>query len=187
MTTATNDINYKVLYEDLLVKYEGLLHEVNNLKKMIFGSKNERFIPEENNPVQATLNLAAETVSSCKIIDAKKITYTRISTEVTEKKEHPGRMRLPEHLERRQTVVEPLEDVSLCRKIGEEVTEELEYEPGKLFVNRIVRPKYVKPDNAGIVTAAMIERPLPKAIAGAALLARIVIDKYEIICRFTAR
>jgi len=41
-----------------------------------------------------------------------------------------------------------------------------------------VRPKYAKPDNAGIVTAPMIERPLPKAIAGAGLLAQIVIDKY---------
>ena len=178
MTTATDNINYKVLYEDLLVKYEGLLHEVNNLKKMVFGSKNERFIPEQNHPVQATLDLAVEQRGSCKITDAKKITYTRIITEVTEKKEHPGRMKLPEHLERREVIVEPSEDVSLCRKIGEEVTEELEYEPGKLFVNRIVRPKYVKPDNAGILTAAMIERPLPKAIAGAALLSSIVIDKY---------
>jgi transposase len=178
MTTATDNINYKVLYEDLLVKYEGLLHEVNNLKKMVFGSKNERFIPEPNNPVQTTLELGVEQIGSCKITDAKKITYTRVFTEVTEKKEHPGRMRLPEHLERREIIVEPSEDVSLCRKIGEEVTEELEYEPGKLFVNRIVRPKYVKPDNAGIITAAMIERPLPKAIAGAALLSSIVIDKY---------
>lgn len=178
MTTASNDIDYKILYEDILVKYEGLLQEVNNLKKMIFGSKHERFIAEQSNPLQTTLDLAVEPVAQCKITDAKKISYIRSTTEVTEKKDHPGRMKLPEHLERREIVVEPLEDVTLCRKIGEEVTEELEYEPGKLFVNRIVRPKYVKPDNTGIITAAMIERPLPKAIAGAGLLSSIVIDKY---------
>jgi transposase len=98
MTASTDNINYKVLYEDLLVKYEGLLHEVNNLKKMIFGSKNERFIAQQNNPVQTTLDLQLECIASCRITDAKKITYTRTSTEVTEKKEHPGRMKLPEHL-----------------------------------------------------------------------------------------
>src|SRR5207253_10121830 len=89
-----------------------------------------------------------------------------------------GRTKLPEQLERREIIIEPTEDVSLCKKIGEEVTEELEYEPGKLYVNRIVRPKYAKPDNGGIVTAPMIERPLPKAIAGPALLANIAIEKY---------
>lgn len=87
-------------------------------------------------------------------------------------------MKLPEHLERREIIVEPEEDTSHCKKIGEEITEELEYEPGRLYVNKIVRPKYARPCNGGIATAPMIERPLPKAIAGAGLLAQIVIDKY---------
>ena len=34
------------------------------------------------------------------------------------------------------------------------------------------------PDNEGIIIAPMIERPLPKAIAGPGLLAQIIIDKY---------
>ena len=65
-----------------------------------------------------------------------------------------------------------------CKKIGDEVTEELEYEPGKLFVNRYVRPKYVTADNSAIIIAPMIDRPLPKAIVGAGLLSQIIIDKY---------
>ncbi|MBE7172682.1 MAG: IS66 family transposase [Williamsia sp.] len=86
-------------------------------------------------------------------------------------------MKLPEHLERRDIIVEPDETQGM-RKIGEEITEELEYEPGKLYVNRYIRPKYVSADNASIVIAPMVDRPLPKAIAGPGLLAQIVIDKY---------
>jgi len=178
MVGTNVDINYKALYEQSQLTIASLQQELAHLKKMIFGSKHERFIPSENNPTQLTLAIEAETVAACNIIDAKKIEYTRITKEVIEKKEHPGRMKLPEHLERREKIIEPTEDVSDCKKIGEEITEELEYEPGKLFVNRYVRPKYAKPNNAGILTASMIERPLPKAIAGAGLLAQIVIDKY---------
>jgi transposase len=102
--------------------------------------------------------------------------YTRNTTEVT--KEHPGRAKLPEHLEHREIIIEPVEVTEGCKKIGKEITEELEYEPGKLFVNRYVRPKYVMADNKGIIIAPMMERPLPKAIAGPGLLAQIIIDKY---------
>ncbi len=98
------------------------------------------------------------------------------TTQVT--KEHPGRTKLPEHLERREIIIEPAELTESCKKIGEEITEEMEYEPGKLFVNRYVRPKYAKPGNAGIIIAPMIDRPLPKAIVGPGLLAQIIIDKY---------
>ena len=171
-------MDYKALYEQSQLTIASLQQELAQLKKMIFGSKHERFIPSEDNPSQLTLAIEAEAVAACNIIDAKKIEYTRITKEVTEKKDHPGRMKLPEHLERREKIIEPTEDVSDCKKIGEEITEELEYEPGKLFVNRYVRPKYAKPDNTGIITASMIERPLPKAIAGPGLLAQIVIDKY---------
>jgi transposase len=178
MVTVAEHIDYKGLYEDLQVKYEALQHELNSLKRMIFGSKHERFVPTANNPAQTSLDLTVEQVATCSVIDAKKITYTRTTTEVTDKKEHPGRMKLPEHLERREIVIEPEEDVSGLKKIGAEITEELEYEPGNFYVNKIVRNKYVRPDSKGIAIAPMIERPLPKAIAGAGLLAHIVIDKY---------
>lgn len=170
--------DYKIKYEEALGEIALLKAELQQLRKMIFGSKHERFIASENNPSQLTLNIQAEQRAECNIVDAKKISYTKITTEVTENKAHPGRMKLPEHLERREKIIEPAEDITHCKKIGEEITEELEYEPGKLYVNRIIRSKYAKPNNEGIITAPMIERPLPKAIAGAGLLAQIVIDKY---------
>lgn len=169
--------DYKSLYEDLQLKYDLVVHELEQLKKMIFGSRHERFIPSNNNPSQLALPIQAEEIAQCNIASVKKIAYTKVKTEVI-KTQHPGRHKLPEHLERREQIIDPTDDISGLKKIGEEVTEELDYEPGKFFVNKYVRPKYVKPGNEGVIIAPMIERPLPKAIAGAGLLAQMVIDKY---------
>lgn len=169
--------DYKPLYEDLQVKYDRVVHELEQLKKMIFGSRHERFIPSNNNPSQLALAIQAEQIAQCNITSVKKIEYTKVKTEVA-KNQHPGRHKLPEHLQRKEIILAPQENTEGLKKIGEEVTEELDYEPGKLFVNKYVRPKYAKPGNEGVIIAPMIERPLPKAIAGTGLLAQMVIDKY---------
>src|SRR5450631_4274702 len=174
-------IDYKILYEKLVAQNATLQHELDNLKRLIYGSKNERFIPSNGTPSQLSLDIQADAIAQCSIVNTKKIEYTRNTTEVT--REHPGRTKLPEHLERREVIIEPEQKTEDCKKIGEEITEELEYEPGKLFVNRYVRPKYVSDsyrmtDNRSIIIAPMIDRPLPKAIVGPGLLAQIIIDKY---------
>lgn len=178
--------DYQLLYtqkveetEALHFKVSLLEQQLNQLKKMIYGSRQERFIPTDNNPAQLSLPIEAHAAVACNIIETQKISYTRhITTVPHTKKDHPGRTKLPDHLERRIIAIEPGEDVTGFKKIGEEITEELEYEPGNLFVNRYVRVKYAKPNNEGIVIAPMIDRPLPKAIAGPGLLSQIVIDKY---------
>jgi len=180
-------IDYKTLYEESVqlhqkvvkefeLKIAAFEHELANLKRMIFGSKSESFIPQNTPSTQLSLDIQAETIATCSVIKAQKIEYTRNQVEI--KKNHPGRIKLPEHLERREFIIEPLGKTEGCKKIGDEVTEELEYEPGKLFVNRYVRPKYVTAENKSIIIAPMVERPLPKAIVGAGLLAQIIIDKY---------
>jgi transposase len=174
--TATD---YKNLYEENLQlrdQIATLTHQLKELQRLIYGSKNERFIPSNLSPSQLSLDIKAEAIAECSVVKAQKIEYTRNTTEVT--KEHPGRTKLPEHLERREIIIEPVEKTAGCKKIGEEITEELEYEPGKLFVNRYVRPKYIQANNQDIIIAPMVDRPLPKAIAGPGLLAQIIIDKY---------
>ena len=169
-------VDYKHLYEQSTVEIASLKQELNNLKRLIYGSKNERFIPVNGSSSQLSLDIQSDIVAQCNVTKAQKIEYIRNTTEVT--REHPGRTKLPEHLERREIIIEPLEKTESSKKIGEEITEELEYEPGKLFVRRYVRPKYVVPDTKDIIIAPMAERPLPKAIAGPGLLAQIIIDKY---------
>lgn len=124
----------------------------------------------------------------CNIADAKKITYIRSNTTVEQKPLlHPGRMKLPENLRREQIIIEPTVDISDCEEMAKEITEVLEYKPGKLFVKKYVRIKdarlngssgQTKPNSAVVVIGELPVRPLDKAMAGPGLLAQIVIDKY---------
>lgn len=166
-------------HQQLKIAYTGLQQQLLQLQKMIFGSKHERFVPAGVNPSQLALNIEAETVASCSIADAKKISYVKTNLSVEQKPlVHPGRMKLPEHLRREEIIIEPAEDTAAFKKMGEEITEVLEYEPGELFVKRYVRIKYAKKDGDGVLIGKLPSRPLDKAMAGAGLLAQIVIDKY---------
>jgi transposase len=183
MQTAAIHIDYRTLYEQAAeqvgaqqIQIAALRHELDNLKKMIFGSRTEKFVPAGQNTSQLALDIQAEQSAQRNITAVQKIAYTRIKTEV--KQNHPGRHKLPEHLERREQIIEPAEDTNGLKRIGEEVTEELDFEPGKLFVNRYVRPKYAKPNNAGVLIAPMIDRPFAKSIAGPGLPAQVIISKY---------
>ena len=185
MQTAAS-IDYKSLYEQQLqannqlqISVAALQQQLSQLQKMIFGSRQERFVPTEANSPQLSLDIQAEATATCSVVDAKKITYTR-TTLATEQKPpvHPGRMKLPEHLRREEIIIEPHQGITACKKIGEEITEVLEWEPGELFVKKYVRPKYARPNGEGVLIGRLPSRPLEKAVAGAGLLAQIVIDKY---------
>ncbi len=93
------------------------------------------------------------------------------------------KLRLPENLPVEEVIIEP-EPVKACpeawRRIGEEVSEELDYEPGRFLRRRTVRPKYVriaKPESPPIV-AALPEKLLERGMLAPGLLAHIVIGKY---------
>lgn len=163
----------KPAYDDLAIKTIQMQHELEQLKKIIFGSRHERFVPTTS-PEQLSLELQAEEQTTPAVL--QQITYNRKQAE--EKKNVPHRMPLPAHLPRETVVIEPVEPVEGCVKIGEEVTEELEYAPGKLFVRRYVRPKYARKQKEGIAIAELPVRPIEKGIAGPGLLAQIIIDKY---------
>ena len=182
----TPSIDYKSLYEQahaannqLQIEFIQIKQQLDQLKKMIYGSRQERFIPTDINPSQLSLAIEAEEAAFCNVMDAKKITYIRTNTSVEQKPiVHPGRMKLPETLRREEITIEPAEDTSDCKKMGEEITEVLEYEPGELFVKKYVRVKYAKPQNLGVLIGQLPARPLDKAMAGPGLLAQIIIDKY---------
>lgn len=166
------------LYEQSQLRILALEQQVAQFQKMIFGSRQERFIPPSM-PGQLALDIKAEEVAACSVVDAKKISYTRTSVNVeTKPLAHPGRMKLPETLRREVIVIEPSVDTTGCKKMDEEITEVLDYEPGELYVKQYRRAKYAKPDNAGVVIGELPSRPLEKAMAGEGLLAQIVIYKY---------
>jgi hypothetical protein len=98
-----------------------------------------------------------------------------------------GRNELPAHLPRVDHVIEPDEDTSDLVKIAEVITEELEYTPPSLVVNRYIRPKYARPDKEGVIIGELPNRPIEKGIPGPGLLAHIPIVNTPTICLYTVR
>ena len=151
-----------------------LKDELAEIRRLIFGQKRERFIPvfDDN---QLNLEVDVETVGEAET-KTERVEYNRRKTK---RKVTPhGRNPIPSHIPRKDIIIEPEEDISGLKKIGEEVTEELEYEPGKLHVNRYIRPKYARPRDKGIAVGSLPSRPIEKGIPGPGLLSHILISKY---------
>lgn len=166
----------KPTYEELETEVLALRAELAQLKRLIFGQKRERFIPLDNEQ-QLHIALQGERQEVLSAPAATTITYTR-----REKKSSlvklPSRNLLPAHLRREEIRLEPEGDQSHLKKIGEEITEELELVPPELYVKRYIRPKYARPEGEGIVVATLPSRPIEKGIAGPGLLAHILMSKF---------
>lgn len=155
-----------------------LKNELAQLRRMIFGAKSERFVPSVS---ASQLGLGLE-------IDLEEpAVQTQIETQIIERKktivsipekQKPVRTTLPEHLPREVIVIEPKVDTEGLRKIGEEVTEVLEYIEPSLKVLQYRRPKYAQADGQGVLIGELPSRTIEKGIAGEGLLTRMVIDKY---------
>jgi transposase len=175
---AAPTIDYKGLYEQSQLRVIALEQQLQQLQKMIFGSRQERFVPAAANHPQLALDIEQEATAS-RTTSHQQISYTRTISKLEQPPLlHPGRMKLPESLRREEITIEPAEDITRCKKMGEEITEVLEYEPGELYVKQYKRIKYAKPGNAGVLIGELPSRPIQKAMAGEGLLAQIIIDKY---------
>ena len=95
----------------------------------------------------------------------------------------PPRKPLPEHLPR--DIEEHLPSACDCpacggtlKKLGETVSEMLEYVPASFRVIRHVRPKFACSRCDTIVQADAPARPIARGLAGAGLLAHVLVAKY---------
>lgn len=167
-------------YDELKAKYESQKFRLEQLERMLFGAKSERFMPEQ---LAGQLSLFGSPLAEQEGQTTKEV-IVEGHTRQGWAKGQAKRLALPEHLERRQTILEPDVDTSGMEKIGEEVSEILEYEPAKLVVHRIIRPKYVlkegknAPEGCKVHIAALPMRPIERCMAAATLLAIICIEKY---------
>ena len=114
---------------------EKLKHELAGLRRHRFGSKSEAL---------DQLELTLEEAEIAKAVDTPAADETNDTAEEAPKKK-PHRKPLPDHLHRNNQVLSPGEECSDCggslKTLGEDVTEELEYVPGRFVVNRIIRPR----------------------------------------------
>lgn len=99
----------------------------------------------------------------------------------TERK--PRRERIPDHLPVVEEVLLP-EPVKACpeawRRIGEEKSDSLDYQPGKVFIRRLVRPVFVQiaDRDAAPVAAKLPPRLQDGLTAAPGLIAHVLVSKY---------
>jgi len=96
-----------------------------------------------------------------------------------------GRQRLPKSLERRRVVYDLEEAKRQCpecqaelKRIGEEVSERLEYVPASLLVIQEACQKYACAKGCTVVTAQKPMAPIEKGLPGPGLLAHVAVSKY---------
>lgn len=171
METAPQKPTYEELEQTVLV----LKSELTQLRRLIFGQKSERFVPIQNAD-QLMMHMEGLEAQQ-KAIKTETISYTRRKPERPNVTPH-GRNPIPPHLPRVDKVIEPEQDTTGCKRIGEEVTETLEYKKAELYVLRTIRPKYAMPSNAGVIIADLPSMSIPRGGAGASLLAHLLVSKY---------
>jgi transposase len=163
--------------ERLVEVNEQLRDELKELKRLLFGSKRERFIAAPNEQ-QLSLELG-QAPSEPSLLVKQTLQYERLVKQVTKK---AVRQLFPAHLPRVEIIIEPSEDVSGMRKIGEEITEELDrraapLKPASLFVRRYIRPRYVSEEESFHI-GELPTRVIEKGMAGPGLLSQIICDKF---------
>ena len=156
-------------------KIEELQFQLDWFKRQVFGSKSERFNPDDD--LQTALDLGIDP-SDVQSAEQEHINYSRRKRSGSDKNAGHGRGVMPTHLPIIDKVIEPSEEVSDLVRIGEEVSWYYDMEPASLHIVRITRPKYARPNGDGIVTASLPPLPVDKGNAGPGLITQMVIDKY---------
>jgi transposase len=180
----------RVKQEELIAVHEQLLShqsEIEHLKLLIaklrrmqFGRKSEKL---DRQIEQLELKLEElESAKACRtnepVIDPASIASSNLLTPAK-----PARQPLPEHLPREVRTYAPKEEAcrdcgGRLRRMGEDVSELLEWVPGSFKVMRYVRPKLSCAGCERIVQAPAPSRPIERGLAGPGLLAHVLVAKY---------
>jgi transposase len=164
------------------LQIENLKAQLAKLRRARFGRSSEK-LEREIEQLELTLGELEEGVAESKArtarADAKAPTLARRAGDDAKH----GRKPLPPHLPRERIVHEPAPVCTGCggtvlRKLGEDVTEVLEYVPSSFKVAQIVRPKLSCRGCETIVQAPLPSLPIERGRPGAGLLAHVIVSKY---------
>lgn len=159
------------------VKSQALLIE--KLKHQLAGQNRHRFGVRSESLDQ--LNLTFEEDEAITEAAYEQTQPETPSAEDKTPRQH-SRKPLPDHLDRHDEVLSPGDDCTRCggklKTLGEDITEELEYVPGRFVVNRIVRPRKACAGCEAIVQSPLPSRPIERGRPGPGLLAHVLVSKY---------
>lgn len=167
---------------------EKLKHQIQQLLRNRFGSKSERFEAlEEQLLLFEKLQQLQEEAKEEPLVETAEDEAVEVSPKKDGKKKGHGRKPFPEHLPRVRVefplTQEQLDELGCSiedfKKIGEEITCQLEYVPASFYVKELVRFKYAYTNGQeGIVLGDLPAQPIEKGIPGPGLLAQVLTSKY---------
>jgi len=175
LKAAETAVQFKTL------EIEKLKFQIAKLRRMQFGRSSERISRQIEQ-----LELRLEELQTGEAADAATVEACDPSPSPTPERSRPKRKPLPDHLPRREEVHQPAGDgACTCpdcgkamAKLGEDVTEVLDYVPGHFQVIRHVRPKYACVACDAITQAPPPALPTPRGRATPATLAHLLVSKY---------
>ena len=173
--------------ESLQSRIKELTAQVAWLNRQLFGRKSEKLpIIDPNYPdlFAGMLPENAQQTADAHDEAVEKI----VKTKEERRQEKKNRIMMEDLPVLEQVILTPDNlDTNLYKKIGQEVTRIVEHKPGQLYIKEIIREKWGLKDNtsvapqgmSGVLIAPMPLLPIYKGIAGASLLAEILLQKYE--------
>jgi transposase len=163
---------------------ERVQHQLEQLLRQRYGPKRERI--DENQLFLFAAQIIAASLAGA-AASATSGAADEASSGVTRpaQRQGHGRKPLPTSLERRRVVFDLNESQQQCphcqkrmQRIGEDISERLEFVPASLHVIEEVRPKYACSNGCGVATAAKPAAPIEKGLPGPGLLAQVAVSKY---------
>ena len=159
-----------------------LKEKIDLLIRRLFGSKSEKLDAAQLELLLKDVDLGKADASAEK---AEAPSIVEILKPVANRPDKSRRReRWPQELAVEQEVIEPEEvrdNPEAFRCIGEEITEMLDYRPGKFFRRQIIRRKFVRKEQTELppVIAPLPESLQQRCIAAPGLLAQVIVSKYR--------
>ena len=175
--------------ENLERERDAALYKLHDALQRLYGRRSEKF----ENPDQLILEFVKLGEEASKEIEGEDAERAALEAQAEEevvvvrRKKHRGRNPLPKDLPVREEVIEPSAEEKCCPcgcgipmvKIGEKVTDELEYEPARCYIRRLIRPVFAcAKKHETVVVAPLPPRPIDRGRPGPGLLAHLAVSKY---------
>ena len=158
------------------LKIEQLTHEMAVLKRWKFAARSEQWRGVQGSLLEETIEADLEAI-------AVELATLRSAEHSPAPKEKPKRSPLPGHLPRVEVHHEPEQTTCSCgsalKRIGEDVSEKLDYTPGVFHVERHIRGKWACAQCQALIQAPVPAQVIDKGMPTAGLLAQVLVAKYS--------